>query len=550
MRFQNRLWGETIAATVSAALLLAALPTHADLSETIGLQGRLLGAGGAPVADGDYGMTVSFYKNKLDDKAVYVDVKAAVKVINGLFSVQVGAPAPLNSAVFKTADAAWVGVTGPMIKDGAVTAAKLGKACKDGETLQFGGGKWACAASSMLGAVGVNLGNNPALADYDGNGVPDGVVIEATAGNQKFARLAVADVNAALGTNLLHEAVNTGGVDLRSTGDGTSESMTLYAKIARIYEPGVWVTCSTYVRRPDGTGTNAKVKLDCFGASTTLVIPNSDQTWKRISISTPLTASTKVAAYMRAYGSGQATGGDSSFLVSALCAAQGRVWTPRHRLERRLGWRPHWHDCVFLPDLARWAGANTPPCAGAWLSASTPVAPSRPASARRSPTRPCARSPKSRHTPTASTRPTRLRRAWATTSTASTRPTRPRPTMARTRTRSTHPTPAPAASATTPIRSLPCKTTGTSRAALGPAGVAITVPIRRTTPLPVPARTATRWTSGPLARRQTARTPTTLTLARSIRRPLAATRTTSTLARLRRRAPAPRRSMSACPTCN
>lgn len=618
----------------AAAAMAVAAPAYADLGETIGVQGRLLSAGGAPVPDGDYGMTLSFYKNKLDDKAVYVDVKAAVKVSGGMFSLQVGGSTPLNTAVFKAADAAWVGlqvgsdaelprvplqyvpyairammaldlqcsgcvqpahlaaevlkpyaktgdlaavalsgsykdlkntptgadfavanqactpgsmvtgldgsgkvvcapppaysgkdfalasqacttgslvtgigadgkvqcavgvsysgkdfatsgqacqagsvvsgigadgkvtcsaenfaianqgckvgevvsaiaadgkltcvpvvtysgkdfalsnkscgngnlmfginadgtpncvadttysgkdfalsnklcsagnlmfginadgtpncvaapsykngtgltltngtfavdaawadgqyvnegqvdaVTAAMVKDGAigtaeladgaVTAAKIGGFCKDGETLQSVSGKWTCASSAMLGATAANLAQNPALSDFDNNNVPDNVAVDATAGNQKYAKLLVADVNAALGTSLVHEAINTWGVDLRSTGDGTSESMTLFAKIAPAQEPNVWVTCSTYVRRPDGTGTNAKVKLDCFGASASLVIPNSDQTWKRVAVTTQITSSSKVPAYMRVYGSGAATGGDASFLRYAL----------------------------------------------------------------------------------------------------------------------------------------------------------------------------------------------------------------------------------------
>jgi len=89
-----------------------ALPTAAlaEPQETIGLQGRLVAPTGAPVPDGDYGITVNFYKNKTDEKPLYTDVKPGVKVVNGLFSVQVGSVTPLNVQAFKSGDVAWVGV--------------------------------------------------------------------------------------------------------------------------------------------------------------------------------------------------------------------------------------------------------------------------------------------------------------------------------------------------------------------------------------------------------------------------------------------------------
>ena len=99
-----------VAGAVFAALAFAG-PAHADSTETLGLQGRLATVNGAPVPDGDYGLTIAFYKNKADDKALYTDVKPAVKVGGGLFAVSIGSVTPLKTDIFKSGEAGWVGLT-------------------------------------------------------------------------------------------------------------------------------------------------------------------------------------------------------------------------------------------------------------------------------------------------------------------------------------------------------------------------------------------------------------------------------------------------------
>ncbi len=80
------------------------------LPTTIAVQGFVRGVGGGPAADGDYGVTISFYEAKTGGDALYFDVNPAVKVEFGVFSVPVGTVKPLDSTVFASGAARWVGV--------------------------------------------------------------------------------------------------------------------------------------------------------------------------------------------------------------------------------------------------------------------------------------------------------------------------------------------------------------------------------------------------------------------------------------------------------
>jgi len=94
------------------ALLASCLPLSAEaaVSDTFALQGRLVSAGGFPVPDGDYGLTVSFYADANSTQALYTYLEPGVKVQKGLFVLAVGGKTKLDKAPFLSGGAAWFGV--------------------------------------------------------------------------------------------------------------------------------------------------------------------------------------------------------------------------------------------------------------------------------------------------------------------------------------------------------------------------------------------------------------------------------------------------------
>ncbi|MSP92341.1 MAG: DUF4215 domain-containing protein [Myxococcales bacterium] len=99
--------------TVLPLLLLAMLlPTTAvAVPKTLSLQGYLRTSGGAPVPDGDYGLTVRFYDKQVGGAELYSDLSPGVKVQGGVFDMTVGVVKPLDLQAFTTAQATWVGVS-------------------------------------------------------------------------------------------------------------------------------------------------------------------------------------------------------------------------------------------------------------------------------------------------------------------------------------------------------------------------------------------------------------------------------------------------------
>ena len=128
----------------------------------------------------------------------------------------------------------------------------------------------------------------------------------------------MADLNTALGGSTAHEAIDVYGVDLRSTGDASQDSLTFEYSLERAHDASVWVTCSVYARRPDEVGTTAKPRLDCMGQTATMDIPKGDQKWYRLVVTVRVPNSTKIPFGMRVFGSGQKTGGDPTFVRYAL----------------------------------------------------------------------------------------------------------------------------------------------------------------------------------------------------------------------------------------
>ena len=92
---------------------LTALPAavQSAAKPTIGLRGVARNLVGLPIADGTYGVTVSFYAAQTGGSALYADVSPGVKVVHGLFEMRVGAFKELDVSVLTSATAAWVGVS-------------------------------------------------------------------------------------------------------------------------------------------------------------------------------------------------------------------------------------------------------------------------------------------------------------------------------------------------------------------------------------------------------------------------------------------------------
>ena len=87
-----------------------AAAAQGSVTDTFVLQGRLITQNGAPVPDGDYAMTIAFYKEIGDLGPLYLDIAAAVKVQKGMFVLTVGNKLKLDKSVFINGDAGYFGV--------------------------------------------------------------------------------------------------------------------------------------------------------------------------------------------------------------------------------------------------------------------------------------------------------------------------------------------------------------------------------------------------------------------------------------------------------
>ena len=96
------------------ALWVSAMPAdvHAAVGDILRLQGRLVSQAGTPIPDGDYGVTVRFYKGQNDAAldALYSYIDPGVKVSAGLFSISIGAASKLDPKPFYSGEVAWMGM--------------------------------------------------------------------------------------------------------------------------------------------------------------------------------------------------------------------------------------------------------------------------------------------------------------------------------------------------------------------------------------------------------------------------------------------------------
>jgi hypothetical protein len=206
------------------------------------------------------------------------------------------------------------------IAAGAVTAAKIGEPCKQGEVLQKGAGGWGCGAlPAVPGATpGVNVLLNPAMTDLDGDLVPDyATKTVAEPANYVYGPLSVADADAILGGSSGSDAVEYASVQLRGT-ETDEASVSFATRIRPGRESGVEVTCSVYVRRVSTSATLPKAKMACFGTEVVVSLPDKDTAWRRMSVSARVAAAATKPARLAVWGSGDKTGGDSAMIEYAL----------------------------------------------------------------------------------------------------------------------------------------------------------------------------------------------------------------------------------------
>lgn len=89
----------TLTATLIAGLFLFAVQMGRAVSPTIGYQGRLLDAGGAPVSDGNYTIIFHIYDDSTAGTQLWSETHE-VSTADGLFSVQLGETVPLDLSLF------------------------------------------------------------------------------------------------------------------------------------------------------------------------------------------------------------------------------------------------------------------------------------------------------------------------------------------------------------------------------------------------------------------------------------------------------------------
>lgn len=84
---------------VLSSVILCAGAAHADFSQRLNYQGRLVDSNGVPLADGSYSMTFEIYDDATAGSVVWDQTIAAVTVVDGLFSELLGSVADPLSAV-------------------------------------------------------------------------------------------------------------------------------------------------------------------------------------------------------------------------------------------------------------------------------------------------------------------------------------------------------------------------------------------------------------------------------------------------------------------
>jgi hypothetical protein len=92
-----------------AAVISAPLRANSSVPNTVGFEGFLAQANGAPIANGTYTLTFRAYDVPTAGTALWAEQLTHVQVTNGLYSVVLGATMPFNANTFN--GSRWIGVT-------------------------------------------------------------------------------------------------------------------------------------------------------------------------------------------------------------------------------------------------------------------------------------------------------------------------------------------------------------------------------------------------------------------------------------------------------
>jgi len=90
------------------ALLLLSLPAHAAVPPTTWVEGQLKSAGGSPISDGTYNLTLRLYDQQTAGKLLWQEGPMPVAVAGGLFAVAAGAQVALDGSLFGTGPSIWL----------------------------------------------------------------------------------------------------------------------------------------------------------------------------------------------------------------------------------------------------------------------------------------------------------------------------------------------------------------------------------------------------------------------------------------------------------
>ena len=93
-----------LALVVVPAAVMAASPT------TMAVEGRMAGADGGPVADGNYPVTFALYPAASGGQAFWSESVAALAVKGGAFQHALGSVKPLAATVLAAPKSAWLGI--------------------------------------------------------------------------------------------------------------------------------------------------------------------------------------------------------------------------------------------------------------------------------------------------------------------------------------------------------------------------------------------------------------------------------------------------------
>ncbi|MEW5944749.1 MAG: hypothetical protein AB1742_00985 [bacterium] len=284
---------------ITAGIVLIGAVSFADVPLLMSYQGRVTDLNGVPIADGSYDMTFGLFTTDTLGVAVWTETQLGVAVENGLFSVNLGASAPLVITDFN--QSLWLEVTigvttySPRhrvvsagyalgIPDNAVTAAKI----KDGEIANADISAAAAIADTKLAQIttagkvsesaltGTNWtdltdGGLTALHQHSGSTLTGIVHIDPSSADASTVATSTIWINkTALSGNLVHMQVN--GADEFVVGyDGTIDTASVDA--------ASMVDGAALAEIADDDGAGSGLDADLLDGYDWGTVPNATDIW-------------------------------------------------------------------------------------------------------------------------------------------------------------------------------------------------------------------------------------------------------------------------------